>query len=83
MTIPKIDRTRIDYMPGDAALHALALGAGMFPNLRTQAVIDRLVIVAVSAMHHADQHKPWKPPSMWGNDRDRWNLPDSLMPGKH
>ena len=83
MTIPKIDRTRIDCMPGDAALDALALGAEMFPALRTQALTDRLVIVALSLMHHADQHKPWKPPSMWGHDRERSKLPDSLMPGKH
>ena len=81
--MPKIGRTRIDDMPGDAALDALTLAAEMFPARHTQALIDRLGIVAVSAVQHADQHKPWKPPSMWGNDRDRWNLPDSLMPGKH
>ena len=80
--MPKISRTRIDYMPGKAALDALALAEGMFPKLRTQALIDRLVIVAVSAMHHVAQHKPWQPPNMWGNDRDRWRLPDSLAPEK-
>ena len=73
--MPEIDRTRIDYMPGDAALDALTMTAEMFPALRTLALIDRLVIVAVAAMQHADQHKPWKPPSMWGNDRHRWKLP--------
>lgn len=79
--MPKLDRTRIDYMPGNAALDALALAAEMFPNLRNQALIDRLVITAVSALHHAAQHKPWQPPSMWGSDRDRWKLPISLQPG--
>ena len=77
--MPKTERTRIDYMPGDAALDALALAGDMFPALRTQALIDRLVIVAVSAMHHAAQHKPWQPPGMWGNDRDRWRLPAALQ----
>ena len=78
--MPKIDRARIDYMPGDAALDALALAEGMFPALRTQALIDRLLITAVSALHHAAQHKPWQPPAMWGSNRDRWKLPDSLTP---
>ena len=80
--MPKTERTRIDYMPGEAALDALDLAADLFPTLRTQALIDRLVIVAVSAMHHAAQHKPWQPPSMWGSNRDRWKLPDSLLPEK-
>ena len=44
--------------------------------------IDRLVITAVSALHHAAQHKPWQPPSMGGTDRDGWSLPNSLTPGK-
>ena len=80
--MPKIDRTRIDYMPGAAALDAIARASEMFPILRTQALIDRLVITAVSALHHAAQHKPWQPPSMWGNNRDRWKLPDVLLPTK-
>ena len=78
--MPKIDRTRIDYMPGEAAIDALNMAADLFPNLRTQALIDRLVIVAVSAMHHAKQHRSWQPPSMWGTDRDHWKLPDGLLP---
>ena len=81
--MPKIDRARIDYMPGEAALNALDMAADLFPNLRTQALIDRLVIVAVSAMHHAEEHRPWQPPSMWGTDRDRWKLPDSLTQQNH
>ena len=80
--MPKTERTRIDYMPGNAALDALALAEDMFPKLRTQALIDRLVIVAVSAMHHAAHHRTWQPPGLWGNDRDRWKLPDSFAPGK-
>ena len=80
--MPKTERARIDYMPGGAALDAMKLAEQLFPTLRTQALIDRLVITAVSALHHAAQHKPWQPPGMWGNDRDRWNLTDSLAPGK-
>ena len=80
--MPKTERTCIDCMPGDAALDAMALAEDMFPKLRTQALIDRLVIVAVSAIHHHAQHKPWQPPGIWGNDRDRWKLPDSLAPEK-
>ncbi len=70
----KIERTRIDYMPGSAALDALALAAEMFPNTRQQALIDRLVIVAVSALNH----KHWKPPYLRGCDRDVWILPKEL-----
>ena len=77
--MPKTERTRIDCMPGDAALDALALAGDMFPALRTQALIDRLVIVAVFAMHHAAQRKPWQPPGMWGNNRDRCRLPHVLQ----
>ena len=77
--MPKIDRTRIDYMPGGAALDALALAQAMYPKLRTQALLDRLLITAVSALHHAMHHRPWQAPGMWGNDRDRWKLPDSLV----
>lgn len=80
--MPKIDRTRIDYMPGGAALDALALAQAMYPKLRTQALLDRLLITAVSALHHSTHHRPWQPPGMWGNDRDRWKLPLDL-PQKH
>ena len=79
--MPKIDRTRIDYMPGGAALDALDLAQALYPKLRTQALLDRLLIMAVSALHHAT-HRPWQALGMWGNDRDRWKLPDSLAPGK-
>lgn len=74
----KADRTRIDWMPGKAALAALSLAAEQFPKLRQQALIDRLVITAASALaHHQDR---WTPPSLWGHDRDRWILPDNLKP---
>lgn len=71
----KKDRTRIDYMPGNAAFEALGLAADMFPDMRAQALIDKLVITGLCALH-------WKPPSLWGSDRDRWKLPDGLQPGK-
>ncbi len=77
--MPKIERTRIDYMPGNAGLDALVLAAEMFPNMRQQALIDRLVIVAVSAL----KHKHWKPPYLGGHDRDTWTLPQELERGDH
>ena len=76
--MPKKDRSRIDYMPGSAAFDALGMAGAMFPNLRTQALLDKLVITGVSAL--AYQH--WQPPALWGHDRDKWKLPDNLMPVK-
>jgi len=72
----KLERTRIDYMPGAAALDALALASDRFPNMNRQALIDRLVIVAMSALNH----EPWRPPHLSGHDRDRWALPQELVP---
>lgn len=69
--MPKNDRTRIDYMPGNAALEALALAGEMFPDARPQALIDRLVITGLCALR-------WKPPAMYGSDRDAWRLPPDL-----
>lgn len=66
--MPKITRTRLDYMPGAAALAALDMAAEMFPNLRSQALLDKLVITAVSAL----QHRHWQPPFLYGSDRDKW-----------
>lgn len=80
--MPKTERTRIDYMPGEAALDALDLAADLFPKLRTQALLDQLLITAVSALRHSSQHKPWHPPTMWGSNRDRWKLPVALIPVK-
>ena len=72
--MPKSERTRIDYAPGDAALEALALAAAMFPALRPQALLDKLVISATSAL----AHKHWRPPPLYGPNRDKWRLPDDL-----
>jgi hypothetical protein len=70
----KKDRTRIDYMPGKAAFDALTLASEMFPNMRPQALIDKLVITGLVALH-------WKLPELpklWGTDRDRWKLPEQF-----
>ena len=75
--MPKSDRIRIDYMPGPAALQALAIAETLLPNARQQELIDRLVITAVSALAH--QH--WQPPRLWGKDRDAWKLPEGMAPG--
>jgi hypothetical protein len=66
--MPKRDRTRIDYMPGQAAFDALALASEMFPTLKPQALIDKLLITGLCALN-------WKPPMLYGVDRDRWKLP--------
>ena len=71
--MPKNERTRIDYMPGGAAIEALQRAESTFPNLRTQALIDKLVITGFCALQ-------WKPPTLYGNDRDKWKLPSE--PGK-
>lgn len=76
--MPKKDRTRIDYMPGQAAFEALGLASEMFPNMRPQALIDKLVITAVSALVHDRDHKRWEPPRLWGHDRDAWTLSTEL-----
>jgi hypothetical protein len=70
----KKDRTRIDYMPGQAAFDALGLASEMFPNLRSQALIDKLVITGLVALH-------WELPELpklWGTDRDKWKLPEQF-----
>ena len=69
--MPKKDRPRIDYMPGQAAFDALALAAEMFPNMRPQALLDKLLITGLCALH-------WKPPSLYGADRDSWKLPEQF-----
>jgi len=67
----KKDRPRIDYMPGQAAFDALALAGEMYPNLRPQALIDKLVITGLVALN-------WKPPALYGHNRDAWRLPEGL-----
>ena len=59
----KKDRVRIDYMPGLAAIEALGLAAVMFPEMRQQALIDKLVITGLCALR-------WKAPSLYGSNRD-------------
>ena len=74
--MPKCERNRIDYMPGAAALEALAIAGRLFPDTRPQALLDKLVITAVSAL----AHKHWRTPHLYGSNRDRWKLPDELRP---
>lgn len=69
--MPKKNRTRIDYMPGQAAFAALGLASEMFPTMRPQALIDKLVITGLCALQ-------WKPPMLYGADRDRWQLPEQF-----
>jgi len=70
----KANRTRVDYMPGPAALAALEVAQQHFPGNNTQALIDRLVITGLSALVHGH----WQPPRLYGRDRDGWKLPDDL-----
>lgn len=70
------ERTRIDYMPGKAALQALDRAQELYPGGSTQAMIDRLVITGLSALVQAH----WKPPGLYGRDRDAWKLPAGLIP---
>ncbi len=70
----KANRTRIDYMPGPAALEALQAAQALHPADNAQALIDRLVIVGLAAL----RHPPWKPPALYGRDRSRWKLPEGL-----
>lgn len=64
----KKPRTRIDYMPGEAAQQALKDAAGLMPSFGTQALIDKLILVGLSAL----THEPWKPPALYGKNRDKW-----------
>ena len=71
--MPKTDRVRVDYMPCQAAIKALQAAQELFPKASTQALIDRMVIIGLSALVHGK----WQPPSLWG-PRERWKLPDDL-----
>ena len=68
----------------DALLGAAGMGdiGDMFPDTRPQALLDMLVITAVSALVHDRQHNRWEPPRLWGRDRDAWEPPPELSPGK-
>jgi len=70
----KANRVRVDYMPGAAALDVLQAARDLYPRSSTQALIDRLVIVGYSALVQGH----WKPPALYGRDRDHWKLPDVL-----
>ena len=75
-TTARAGRVRVDYMPGRAAVEALQAAQGLFPNSNTQALIDRLVITGLSALVHGH----WKPPPLYGRNRDAWKLPADLRP---
>ena len=66
----KSDRVRVDYMPSGAAGEALQAGQVLYPDASTQALIDRMVITGLSALVQGH----WKPPRLYGRDRDRWKL---------
>lgn len=70
----KVNRVRVDYMPGPAALEALQAAQELHPDCNTQALIDRLVITGLSALVHGR----WEPPRLHGRDRERWQLPQVL-----
>ena len=67
-------RPRIDWCPGEAASEAVEIARELFPHLRKQEVIDRLVITGLYAL----KQPPWAPPQFVGSDRDKWALPDDL-----
>lgn len=69
--MPGVDRQRVDWMPGDAALQALDAAQLLRPELRRQELIDALVIAGLWALQ-------LRPPPLHGNDRDRWKLPEVL-----
>lgn len=73
-TTLRADRVRVDYMPGPAAVEALQAAQGLYPSSSTQALIDRLVITGLSALVQGH----WKPPPLYGRDRDAWKLPADL-----
>lgn len=66
--MPETTRRRIDYMPGPAAQGALDRAAGVYPELRLQALIDKLVICGLSAL----TFDHWTPPALHGKNRDLW-----------
>ncbi len=70
----KTNRTRIDYMPCPAALEALKAAHKLHPDHITQRLLDRLVIVGLSALAHGH----WVPPRLHGRNRDAWTLPEEL-----
>ncbi len=76
-TTARAGRVRVDYMPGPAAVEALQAAQRLYPNSNTQALIDRLIITGLSALVQGH----WRPPPLYGRDRDAWKLPDDLDKG--
>lgn len=68
-------RQRVDWMPGAAALEALAIAGDLLPHLSRQELIDRLVITGLAALKQPPL------PQLFGDDRDRWALPSHLRLG--
>lgn len=60
--------TRVDWMPGDAALQALEEIIRLRPGLNRQDAIDYAVITAASAL----RFRTWQPPQVVGKGRHRW-----------
>jgi hypothetical protein len=74
-SMTKKDRPRIDYMPGPAAMQALQRAAITFPDVRQQALIDKLLITGLCALS-------WRLPELprlYGSDRVAWQLPVELI----
>lgn len=69
--MPKSDRVRVDYAPCQAAIEALQAAWIHHPHDNAQALIDRLVITGLAALH-------WKAPKFYDGNRNKWKLPDDL-----
>jgi hypothetical protein len=61
-------KSRIDWVPGPAATRALQEAEQLFPRLKRQEVIDKLVISGLSALTYV----AWTPPQLSGRNRHRW-----------
>jgi hypothetical protein len=72
--MPPTERLRIDWMPGKAGREALDLLQRLQPELSRQALIDFAMVVALSALRSAAR-PAWRPPAMYGVNRDVWRLP--------
>jgi hypothetical protein len=62
----KTSITRVDYMPGPAALEVLAIAESLLPDSWQKELLDRLVTAGLSAL----ARKHWKPPYLYGKDSD-------------
>jgi hypothetical protein len=66
------DRRRIDYAPGNAALHAFEDAQRSQPDLSQQALLDKLVILGEWALR-----LDVRPPPLYGKNRHRWRRTSS------